>query len=73
MESLVVGDPFEAKTDIGPLVRAEAVDALDEQVRKTVEAGGKILTGGKRLDRPGHFYPPTVLTDIPDGSPAHAV
>jgi succinate-semialdehyde dehydrogenase/glutarate-semialdehyde dehydrogenase len=36
-----------------------------------VEAGAKVLTGGKRLDRPGNFYAPTVLTNIPYGSPAH--
>ena len=71
MESLVVGDPLEEKTDVGPLVRAEAVTALEEQVRKSVAAGARILTGGKRLDRPGFFYAPTVLADIPYDSPAH--
>ncbi|MCV5533892.1 aldehyde dehydrogenase family protein, partial [Escherichia coli] len=42
----------------------------DEQVRRSVEAGAKVLTGGKPLDGPGYFYPPTVLTDIPEGTPA---
>jgi succinate-semialdehyde dehydrogenase/glutarate-semialdehyde dehydrogenase len=71
METLVVGDPMDEKTDVGPLVRAEAVTAIEEQVRKSVAAGARILAGGRRPDLPGFFYPPTVLTNIPHGSPAH--
>jgi len=71
MEALVVGDPMDEKTEVGPLVRAEAVTALEEQVRKSVAAGARILTGGKRPELPGFFYSPTVLTNIPPGSPAH--
>ena len=71
METLKVGDPFDPKTELGPLASADGVLALDEAVRKTVEAGGRILTGGKRLERPGNFYAPTVLTDIPRNSPAY--
>jgi succinate-semialdehyde dehydrogenase/glutarate-semialdehyde dehydrogenase len=63
-ERLVVGDPMEEKTDIGPLVNPESVDALDDQVRRLVKAGAKVLTGGKRLDRPGCFYAPTVLGNV---------
>src|SRR5204863_3182248 len=44
---------------------------LDEQVRKSVAAGARVLTGGRRLDRPGSYYAPTVLTDIPRSSPAY--
>ena len=71
MERVKVGDPFDEDTDLGPLVTADAVARLDEQVRKTVEAGARILTGGKRLEGPGNFYPPTVLTGIPKDSPAY--
>ena len=71
MEALVVGDPMDEKTEVGPLVRAEAVTALEEQVRESVAAGARILTGGKRPELPGFFYSPTVLTNIPPGSPAH--
>ena len=63
-DRLVVGDPMDEKTDIGPLVNAESVDALDDQVKRLVAAGAKVLTGGKRLDRPGCFYAPTVLRDV---------
>jgi succinate-semialdehyde dehydrogenase / glutarate-semialdehyde dehydrogenase len=70
MEALKVGDPFDETTELGPLATADGVDTLDADVQKTIKAGARILTGGKRLDRPGHFYAPTVLTNIPKGSPA---
>lgn len=71
MESLRVGDPFDPKTELGPLATPDGVVTLDEAVRKTVEAGARILTGGKPLVRPGNFYAPTVLADIPKSSPAY--
>ncbi|HET7553016.1 MAG TPA: NAD-dependent succinate-semialdehyde dehydrogenase [Gemmatimonadaceae bacterium] len=72
MERLKVGDPLDEKTDVGPLATSAILDGLEEQVARTVEAGGKVLTGGKRLKRPGNFYSPTVLTDIPTHSPAYS-
>jgi len=71
MAALKVGDPFDEATELGPLSTAQGLDDLDRDVKKTVEAGAKVLTGGRPLDRPGNFYAPTVLTNIPDGSPAH--
>jgi succinate-semialdehyde dehydrogenase/glutarate-semialdehyde dehydrogenase len=71
MAALRVGDPFDEKTELGPLSTADGLADLDRDVKKTVEAGAKVLTGGKPLDRPGNFYAPTVLTNIPKGSPAH--
>ena len=71
MQGVRVGDPFDEKTDLGPLVNAESVESLHADVMKTVQAGARLLTGGKKLDRPGNFYPPTVLTDIPEDSPAY--
>jgi succinate-semialdehyde dehydrogenase / glutarate-semialdehyde dehydrogenase len=71
MEALKVGDPFDEKTELGPLATAEGVVDLDRDVQKTVRAGARILTGGKSLDRPGNFYAPTVLTNIPTESPAY--
>jgi succinate-semialdehyde dehydrogenase / glutarate-semialdehyde dehydrogenase len=71
MAALKVGDPFDETTELGPLSSAEGLEDLDRDVRATVEAGAKVLTGGKPLDRPGNFYAPTVLTSIPKGSPAH--
>jgi succinate-semialdehyde dehydrogenase/glutarate-semialdehyde dehydrogenase len=71
MEGLRIGDPFEESTQVGPLSTADGVETLDQQVRDTVAAGARLLTGGKPLGGPGYFYPPTVLTDIPNGSPGH--
>ena len=71
MEGLKVGDPFDEKTDVGPLATADAVTSLHADVRKTIDAGAKLLTGGKPAERPGNFYAPTVLTNIPSHSPAY--
>ena len=71
MKSLVVGDPFDERTDVGPLSSADAVESLDADVKKTIAAGARLLTGGHPLDRKGNFYAPTVLTDIPENSPAY--
>ena len=70
MESLHVGDPFDEKTDVGPLATEDGLNELDADVQKTVKAGARLLTGGKRLNQPGNYYPPTVLTNIPESSPA---
>jgi succinate-semialdehyde dehydrogenase/glutarate-semialdehyde dehydrogenase len=71
MASLKVGDPMDASTDVGPLATANLLKDLEVQVKKTVEMGARVLLGGKRLDRKGNFFTPTVLTDIPKGSPAY--
>ena len=71
MAALKVGDPFDEATELGPLSSAQGLEDLDRDVRATVEAGAKVLTGGRPLDRQGNFYAPTVLTNIPKGSPAH--
>ena len=71
MESLRVGDPMNNDTDIGPISRDDLLAKLDEQVKKSVKMGAKVLTGAKILKRPGYFYAPTVLTDIPKGAPAY--
>jgi succinate-semialdehyde dehydrogenase/glutarate-semialdehyde dehydrogenase len=71
MEALRVGDPMDAATELGPLATADAAKSLDADVKATVAAGARVLTGGKPLDRPGNFYAPTVLADIPKDSPAY--
>jgi succinate-semialdehyde dehydrogenase/glutarate-semialdehyde dehydrogenase len=71
MKSLRLGDPFDANTDVGPLATADAVKSLHADVQKTVKAGARVLTGGKPADRPGSFYLPTVLADVPENSPAY--
>ena len=71
MAALKVGDPFDEATELGPLSSAQGLEDLDRDVKATVEAGAKVLTGGQTLDRPGNFYAPTVLTNIPKSSPAY--
>jgi succinate-semialdehyde dehydrogenase/glutarate-semialdehyde dehydrogenase len=71
MKNLRIGDPFDDKTELGPLATADAVKSLDADVQKTVKAGAKVLTGGHPLDLPGNYYAPTVLTNIPKESPAY--
>jgi succinate-semialdehyde dehydrogenase / glutarate-semialdehyde dehydrogenase len=72
MEALKLGDPFDEKTDVGPLATADAVTSLHADVEKSVTAGARILTGGKPAQLPGYFYLPTVLTNIPHNSPAYS-
>jgi succinate-semialdehyde dehydrogenase/glutarate-semialdehyde dehydrogenase len=72
MASLKVGDPMDPATDVGPLATADVLEGLEEQVEKTVQMGGRLLLGGKRLNRAGNFFEPTVLSNIPQGSPAFA-
>ena len=71
MEALKVGDPMKEDTEMGPLAMESTLEGVEDQVKRSVDAGARILTGGKRLDRSGNFYPPTVLTNIPKGSPAY--
>ncbi|HKV37304.1 MAG TPA: NAD-dependent succinate-semialdehyde dehydrogenase [Pyrinomonadaceae bacterium] len=69
MKALRIGDPFESETDIGPLATPQIVNDLEEQVKKAVAEGAKVLTGGKRINRPGNFYEPTVLVNIDPSTP----
>jgi succinate-semialdehyde dehydrogenase/glutarate-semialdehyde dehydrogenase len=69
MQALKIGDPMEESTDIGPLATPQIVNDLDEQVKKAVASGARILTGGKKLNRPGNFYEPTVLVGIDLNTP----
>jgi len=64
VEDLVVGDPLDPKTQIGPLARRDLLEALERQVDASVRMGARILTGGERLSGRGFFYRPTVLTDV---------
>jgi succinate-semialdehyde dehydrogenase/glutarate-semialdehyde dehydrogenase len=71
MRALRIGDPLDPATEIGPFASETILKGVDEQVSKSIAAGAKLLTGGKRLDRAGFFYEPTVLAEIPSDSPAY--
>jgi acyl-CoA reductase-like NAD-dependent aldehyde dehydrogenase len=64
MSALVVGDPNDEETNIGPLVNEAALVELEDQLARAVAAGAKIVTGGKRLHRPGFFLAPTVVANV---------
>jgi len=69
-QSLVVGDPNDPATQMGPLARADLRDALDQQVRRSVEAGAVLLAGGNAVEGAGSFYAPTVLGNMQPGMAA---
>ena len=69
MKALQVGDPMDETTDVGPLATADIINDLHGQVRKLMEAGARVLTGAERLNRPGNYYAPTVVVDIPRKAP----
>jgi succinate-semialdehyde dehydrogenase/glutarate-semialdehyde dehydrogenase len=70
MQNLRVGDPMEEQTEIGPLATEQILNDLHKQVTESVGKGARLLTGGNELTRPGNFYEPTVLTNIPEDTPA---
>ncbi|MBE7324287.1 NAD-dependent succinate-semialdehyde dehydrogenase [Nocardioides sp. Y6] len=67
-DALTVGDGLEDGTDVGPLITAQARDGVHDLVTDAVAAGARVTTGGTVPDGPGHFYPPTVLVDVPAGA-----
>jgi len=63
---LVVGDPMEEETDLGPLIGEEHRQRVHEHVTEAVAGGAKLVRGGAIPDGPGFFYPPTVLLNPPE-------
>ena len=70
MEAMKIGDPLHPATEVGPLANEQILQGVDAQVKASIHGGAKLLTGGKRVARPGFFYEPTVLTDVPRDCPA---
>jgi len=71
MAALVVGDPLDEATQIGPLARVDLRDEIHEQVTRSIAAGARLVIGGKVPDGPGAYYPPTILADVAPGQPAY--
>ena len=69
MAALRVGPGTSPDTQLGPMITERAVDGIAEKVDESVAAGAVAAIGGSRLDRPGFYYPATVLTDVPRESP----
>ena len=70
LQALRVGDPMDPATQLGPLASAKQAEELEEQVARSVAAGARLVCGGKRTESGTAFFPATVLTDIPEQSPA---
>ena len=64
-------DPTKPDTKLGPMARQDLRDALHDQVQRSVKAGATLIVGGRIPDRPGAWYPPTVLADVAPGMPAY--
>src|ERR1700691_5064612 len=71
MKKLKVGDPMDLATEVGPIATASGASELEDQVKRAVASGAKLLTGGKRVNGPGNFYEPTVLANIPNSNPVY--
>jgi succinate-semialdehyde dehydrogenase/glutarate-semialdehyde dehydrogenase len=69
-KALVVGDPTDPATTIGPMARENLRADLHDQVQRTVESGGQIILGGTVVDGPGFFYQPTVIDHVRPGQAA---
>ena len=69
MKALRIGDPLEESTDIGPLATPQIVKDLERQVNDAVSQGARILTGGRRIERAGNYYEPTVLAGVNPSTP----
>ena len=70
LSALKAGDPLDEKTTLGPLSTESALVDLLKQVDSAVAHGARVLIGGKRVDRPGSFMQPTILTDVSPKNPA---
>jgi len=71
VQTLTLGDPMDAGTDIGPLISAEALNHVDAQVQRAIKEGAELLVGGRPWrgrSLPGHYYEPTVLANVRHGS-----
>jgi succinate-semialdehyde dehydrogenase/glutarate-semialdehyde dehydrogenase len=68
MGALQLGRGQDDGVDVGPLINADAVESVGALVGEAVGAGAQVVTGGSAPDGPGHFYPPTVLLDVPVGA-----
>jgi succinate-semialdehyde dehydrogenase / glutarate-semialdehyde dehydrogenase len=71
IQALVVGDPLDAATDVGPLANEAQVKTLTDQISRSVSLGARLLCGGHRLERPGYYFAPGVLAGIHRDSPVY--
>ena len=71
LDQLIIGDPEDIETDIGPLATEDILIELDSQIQKSKKLGASIISGGFRLDKKGYFYSPTLVTDLSKKMPIY--
>jgi len=71
MEAYEPGDPGKEETSLAPLARPDLVDDIDNQVKKSLEQGAQIISGGSRVEGIGNYYTPTILTNVSKGMPVY--
>jgi len=71
MEAVKLGDPMDPETELGPMAREDLMLELHDQVKRSVEKGARVVTGGAPLERPGVYYPATIIADITPAIPAY--
>ena len=70
LQAHVLGDPLDEATTVGPMARVDLRDELADQVQRSIEEGARLVLGGEKPDRPGAWYPVTLLADVTPGMPA---
>jgi len=71
MQNLKTGDPLEPDTQVGPMARKDLVDDIDRQVKESLAMGARLVLGGRRTERTGYYFPPTILADVTKGMPVY--
>ena len=71
MSKVKVGDPMNPETELGPIAREDLLCELEDQVKRSVQNGAKILCGGKRILREGFYFEATILANVLPGTPAY--
>lgn len=64
MAAVVVGDPYDKATEMGAIINEKQLQAIDDKVQQAIQGGATLELGGKRMDRVGYFYEPTILTNV---------
>ncbi len=72
-QNVVIGDPSEQSTEVGPLCTSRQREWINKVVTSSIDSGAKLIAGGKNLDRPGYFFQPTILdcSEQPDAASVH--
>ncbi|RJQ57770.1 MAG: NAD-dependent succinate-semialdehyde dehydrogenase, partial [Stygiobacter sp.] len=71
MNKVKIGDPMNPETELGPIAREDLLFELEDQVKRSVQSGAKILCGGKRIEREGFYFEATILANVLPGTPAY--